>query len=720
MKKARTRIEAASKNVHSGFDRKPVAQAVLVAFLGAACVMPAVAQSDSAASAASGAKTLEAVTIVSQREARVSTGATGLNLEIKETPQSISVVTAQQMQDFGATNLNDALRLSTGIQVEEWETNRTNYMSRGFEIKSTQIDGVGMPNDWGIVTGAMDSFGYEKVEVIRGANGLLTGVGNSSGTINYVRKRPTNVEQGSVGVSYGSWGTTRAEVDYSKPLSDDGRWAGRVVAVREEGGSYLRDLENERTYIYGVVDGQVGDNGTLALGYSYQQANTDGNMWGALTFSNNDGSQAKWSRSASTTQDWTYWNTNNQTAFVEYIHQLAADWQLKTSYNFRSSRNDDQLFYVYSSTGLDPNTGSGATGWPGKYVDESETHLFDVNASGSFGLFGRQHELIVGASHGRSKQTYWNHTPASGFDPVSFPLNGNEVDEPDWGPKTFYSELNLRLTRMYGTTRLQVSDKLKVIGGFNFAEFHRDGNDSGTLFDQTEREISPYAGVTYDFTDRLMGYASYSDIYQPQDQQDINGDYLDPSKGVNYEAGVKMDWLNKRLLTSLAWFRAEQKGLSVYAGTNATTQQYYYTGMDVESQGLEFEVSGKLDNNLDVVLGYTTMEMTDTESGDPVLWAPRQTANLAISGRVPSTPVTLGANGRWQSKTSNVDGSSGYTVRQDSYAVLNAFAAYQVTPKTTLRFNVKNLTDEKYINSLYQIGYYGAPRSYQASLNYKF
>lgn len=249
--------------------------------------------------------TLKEVTIVQQREDRVSSGATGLDLDIKETPQSISIVTTEQMRDFGTSNLNEALRLSTGIIVDEWETNRTTFTARGFDIANTQIDGVGLPNDWGIVTGAMDSFGYEKIEVIRGANGLLTGVGNAAGTINFVRKRPTNKEQGSLGLSYGSWGTTRVEADYSRPLTADRRWAGRVVAAREEGGSHLRSFDRERTFLYGVVDGQVGDNGLLTLGLSHQQSDSTGNMWGALTFMNADGTQNAWGRNASTTQDWT-------------------------------------------------------------------------------------------------------------------------------------------------------------------------------------------------------------------------------------------------------------------------------------------------------------------------------------------------------------------------------------------------------------------------------
>ena len=127
-----------------------------------------------AAAQSSSDETLETVLITAKRDDRISKGATGLNLAIKDTPQSISVVSSELMESFGAESINEALRLATGINVEEWETNRTNYMARGFEIKNTQVDGVGLPNDWGIVTGALDAFGYEKLEVIRGANGLLT------------------------------------------------------------------------------------------------------------------------------------------------------------------------------------------------------------------------------------------------------------------------------------------------------------------------------------------------------------------------------------------------------------------------------------------------------------------------------------------------------------------------------------------------------------------
>ncbi|MBL8271388.1 TonB-dependent siderophore receptor, partial [Steroidobacter sp.] len=655
---------------------------------------------------------------------RVSKGATGLDMDIADTPQSISVVTREQMDNFGADDINEALRLATGINVEEWETNRTNYMARGFEIKNTQVDGVGLPNDWGIVTGAMDSFGFEKLEVIRGANGLLTGVGNSAGTINYVRKRPTNVAQGSFGVSAGSFDQRRVEADYSTPFTEDGSWAGRVVVASEEQDSWVRDLSNDRTFVYAVVDGQVGERATLTAGYSYQQANTDNNMWGALILTYTDGSQAEFGRSASTTQDWTYWDNRAHAAFVEYTYALASDWDLKLSYNFRDYQDNSKLFFAYTTTGIDPDTGLGLLGWPAHWQTKDQSHLLELSVDGKFELFGRDHEAMLGLNYSAGERTQ-NYRPVDPSDPAfgylpAFPYAGNALAEPAWGMLVEDGQMDQTLKRAYGATRLSVTDKFTSIFGFNYSEYHRDGHQSGTPFDQTEREISPYAGVTYALVDNVLLYASYSDIYQPQDQYDINNQYLDPSKGVNYEVGVKAEWLERRLLTTLAVFTAEQQGLSTFAGMTEGGQ-YYYEGVDVDSKGIELEVAGRIGEDIDVVLGFTSLQLEGSQGEDVYHWVPRRTANIAVSARLPGfRAVSLGLSGRWQSDTSKVDEYTGGTVRQDSYAIVNAFARWDVTQSLNVRANVRNISDEKFITSLYQIGYYGAPRNYEMSVNYRF
>jgi outer membrane receptor for ferric coprogen and ferric-rhodotorulic acid len=667
--------------------------------------------------------TLEAVLVTAKRADRISKGATGLDLDIKDTPQSISVVTSELMDTFGADNLNDALRLATGINVEQWETNRTNYMARGFDIKNTQVDGIGLPNDWGIVTGAMDSFGYEKVEVIRGANGLLTGVGNASGTLNYVRKRPTNDARGSIELTGGSYDRMRIEADYSTPFVESGAWAGRLVVASEEANSYLRGKSDDRTFIYGVIDGQIGERSTLTAGYSYQVAHTDGNMWGALTFSADDGSQLEFSRDASTTLDWTFWDNEYHNAFAEYTYELNEQWNVKLTYNLRMYEDDSQLFFASAATGLDPE-GLGLTGWPGSWPSEDESHLVDLTTDGEFEWLGHTQQLMFGLSHSHGKREQFMR-PVDDADPTfgplpAFPYGGNALPEPVWGEKTLNAINNQRLKRAYGAARLAFTDKLTTIVGFNWAEYHRDGHNADVPFDQTERELSPYAGITYELTENVLAYASYSDIYQPQDQYDINDVYLDPSKGVNYEVGLKADWLDKRLLTTLAWFTAQQEGLATFAGLN-DNGNYYYVGQDVDAEGFEFEAQGQLNDHVDLIFGFTTLQLEDDTSADTYLWVPRRTLNLSVSTELPGVAdISFGINGRWQSDIANVDGYTGSIVREDSYATLNAFARWDVTEHASVRFNAKNLTDEKYIQSLYQVGYYGEPRNYSFSVRYAF
>ncbi len=703
-----------------------------VSLLAAGLLVAVHAHAQDAASAtpAPQATDLDRILVVAQRADRVSSGATNLDLAIKDTPQSISVVDAGLMRDFGASSVNDALRLATGINVESAETNRTYYMARGFDILSTQIDGVGMPNSWGVVQGATDSFLYEKVEVIRGANGLLTGVGNASGTINYVRKRPTNTQQGEFGIGYGSWNTRRVEADYSTPFTADGRWAGRVVAAYEKGDSYVDFLHDDRRFLYGVIDGQVGENTTLTFGYSYHTADSDGAMWGALQLANNDGSQAEFPRSASTAQDWAYWDTSDRNAFVELRHALGERWTLKATYNYRDSFSDEKLFYGWNQEGLDPVTHEGITASPGRYSESGKGHHVDASLSGGFSAFGSEHELVLGAAQARSSTWMDSWDPANDVDAgdpdpyaamPAFPYPGNVVPEPIWGPRYRYEYGEQTLRRIYGAVRLGLGDRVKAIVGFNQARFHRDGGYYwDETYTQTQSKFSPYAGLTFAITDRVLAYASYSDIYQPQDQTDIDQHHLDPTKGVNYEVGIKADWLDGRLLTALALFSAKQENLATLAGVTDDLL-WYYEGRDVDSKGIEFEATGRLNDHVDLVFGYTALKLDGADGGDSYPWVPRHTANLALSARLPALPsVRLGASGRWRSRTSNWDDGGIALLHQRAYGTINAFAEWSANDRLSLRANIDNITNEKYLTSMYYVGYYGAPRSYTLSLNWRF
>src|SRR5690606_27589054 len=455
-------------------------------------------------------------------------------------------------------------------------------------------------------------------------------------------KRPTNEREGRATLAYGSWDTLRAEVDYSTPFTADGTWAGRVVAAHEQGGSWLRANENRRDFVYGVVDGQVGENGTLALGYSYQRAESDGIMWGALAFTNSDGTQREWPRSATTTQDWTWWDTTAHSAFAEYTHDLARDWELRLSWNWRRNTGDERMFYAFDGlgTGLDPDTGLGLAGYPWGGDDQATAHLGTATLHGSYRMFGREHEAMVGLSRARSttdnrERTADASSPAWGPLPP-FPYPTDAIPEPGWSAPTLYSELDQELTRAFAATRIALTDRFKAIVGGNHARYRRSGHSYDLAFDQPTRHTSPYGGLTFDFSDTMLGYVSYSDIYQPQDQVDENDRYLDASQGVSYEAGIKADWNDGRLLTTVAVFKADQESLATPTGRYNEFGMAIYAPVDVRSEGVELEAVGRLTDHLDVVAGYTALRLDGLDGRDTYPWVPRRSANLLLSGRLPA------------------------------------------------------------------------------------
>ena len=694
-------------------------------FLLNACALAGCAATTPAHAQESGTS-LQTVVVAGKRANRISKGATGLAMDVKDTPQSISNLDKEDIAAFGATDSNEALRMATGINVEQYETNRAVFNSRGFEVQLTQVDGLGMTNDWGTVVGQQDTFIFERIELIRGANGLLTGVGNSSGTINYVRKRPLNEDRGEVSVTLGSYDARRIALDYNKRLADDGAWAGRLVVAHDDKDSYLRGLHDKRSTLYGVVDGQLGDNGVLTLGFTAVDAKQKSPMWGSLTLNRVDGSQADFDVSSSTSQDWTYWNTRSQSVFAEYTHALAADWEAKLTYNHRHSVEEAHLLYAYTNAGALNNDNTGLIGWPYGSVVTTNNDVLDANVSGQFTAFGRRHSLLAGVSNSRQRTATDLTAPLdNAFLPLpAFPYAGDAYPEPSWGPRTPDSSGRQALTRFYAASRVALTDALKAVVGVNAIKLKREGSSrygntsTATNYPNTEK-TSPYAGLTYDITPATLAYVSYSDIFQNQDQTDVDGNYLAPMKGVNEEVGVKSEWLDKRLLTTAAVFTSRQQGLATEAGKipagKPNAGNSYYEPRDVKSRGFEFEATGQVGKDTRLTLGMARLKLTGPDGGSTYEWIPRTTVNFRYVTRLAALPaLELGVGGRWQSDVRKIGGA-----RQDAYLLANGFAAYALNERTTLRLNVNNLFDKKYVGGLSYGAIYGAPRNASVTLDYK-
>ncbi len=676
-------------------------------------------------------KDIEIIRIVSSRVERISSGATGLGLDSFDTPQSLSIIESDTIANYNLTDINTLFKNVTGINVDQTETDRTYFNARGFDITSMHVDGSGIPFG-DIFVGDLDTAIYEKVEFIRGSNGLITGLGNPSGTVNYVRKRPKNDFQASAAVNLGRWSNVRAELDVSAPLTQTGSWAARVVAVQQDKQSWLNHYKNNRTVIYGVVDGQISDDLTLTFGYTHQDNNSDGVTWGAIPLLYADGTQVDFPTSTSTAMDWTYWDTLNQTAFAEL------NWYINESLIFTSKINSinyedkSELFYTHSNTGFNSNTGLGMLGYPSKFTAQKDTLIWDNIMQGYFYAFGLEHAFNLGISLAKADTEDMSYAAQSGFDamPALPGWTGTEVIRPQWAAATKSGDTDVNLNRFYGAVQLALFEDLELVLGASFLDYENEGYSWGVPTTTSEDGSSPYLGVTWEAVTGVNVYASYSDIYQPQYYLNEALEPLGSAEGRSYEVGVKTQFENDFLVT-LALFKTEQENLYDFVkfgdGDGIDDDDYsddfnytMYRGISVDSNGFELEVSGPLTSQWSLQGGFTLLSMEGEHDEKVRTFIPRKTLKL-LTDYSPKWEENLnaGLSVRWQSDT-YLDTEAG-RISQDGYVLIGGYIQYNVTEEVVVGFNIDNLTDEKYLSSVRsEQSFYGAPIHYSAHLRWDF
>lgn len=686
----------------------------------------------SVASAAENEPTLiEEIIIKGIRENRDSRGATGLNLGVYETPQSLTILDAETIADFRLVDINSMLKMTTGVNVDATETDRTVYNSRGFDITSMHVDGIGVPFG-GTFVGDLDTAIYEKVEVLRGSNGLITGLGNPSGTVNYVRKRPGNEFEMDTTFMLGRWGDQRITTDISTPLTESGRWAARFVGVYQDKDSWLNLYRNKRTVGSLVIDGQIGNAVTLALGYTRQDNDSDGVLWGATPMMYSNGAQTDFDISSTTSMDWTYWNTLYETSFAELSWQASDNLNVTSMLTHTDYTENSEIFYAYWTTGVDPATGLGLFGYPGKYDGTQDTLIWDTAINSSFTAWGRNHQFHLGMNIADKDQSTLDSAALTGFDTMpSYPgWQGNEVGRPTWGTPYEASRDDMSLNRIYSSLMLSMTDQLNLILGINQVDYENRGVSWGVSTDSDEDGGSPYVGFTWEVLDDLNLYGSYSDIYQPQYYLDEDQQPLGSAEGKSYELGLKKQ-LDNGLLASIALFRTEQENLQEFVGysdgddiddTDYSDDFTFaeYRGINVEAEGIELEVVGNITEELRIQAGYTHLKMEDQNGTKARNFIPRNTFKMLASWAPSWQPkFDFGVSARWQDEV-YFDSTFG-RINQDGYSVLGAYARYAFNDSLNIALNMDNITDEKYLSSVkYEQSYYAQPLNYNLSVNWRY
>lgn len=677
--------------------------------------------------------------------------ATRLDLSLRDTPQAVTVITRERIQDQGLATVNDVVQTAPGLTFRRFGPERASFFARGMYVDNIMYDGLPVSLDSSNLSQdllATDMAIYDRVEIVRGATGLAQGAGNPSAAINLVRKRPTQERQVSAGVSAGSWDRYRAELDASGPLSEDGSLRGRAVVATQDHGSYKRGESSNGQTLYGILEKDLTAATRLTLSALHQESRLHGNGFTGLPVAR-DGSDLGLPRSTSYAYDWEYWNKTTNSAFVGLDHRLDNGWRVHLSAYYAQAEVDMQGHYLSYGYATGNYSQLGA-----RNAHQEKQSSVNLYANGPFELLGRKHELVLGASYrdidfdGNSRQglvlssnlNLYDFNPAAVADP-NIPLR-------DW--------MDAKITQqsMYATTRLNVADRLKLILGGRLDWF--DYNDTVNTYPNfnantpsvsarnrysVNNHLTKYAGLVYDLNDQHALYASYTDIFKPQNYRDANNQLLDPVEGHNWEIGLKGEYFDGALNASAAVFRMDQKNRAFRSTDQTQCANYpavtcYSAAGEVRSQGVEFELQGAITPNWQVGAGYTVaiarFRKDATASNVGALFdtdTPRHLFKLSTMYRLSGDLQgwRIGGSVYRQDFIYNQGTGSGvpFNITQSPYAVADLVLGWQATPKLDLRLNINNLFDRKYYNALsgtvgFPSNVYGEPRNVMLSARYQF
>ncbi|USW94093.1 TonB-dependent siderophore receptor [Pseudomonas proteolytica] len=658
--------------------------------------------------------------------------ATRMVLTPKETPQSITVITRQHMDDFGLNAIDDVMRHTPGITVSTYDSERTNYFARGFSIENFQYDGIPTLRNSAYSSGQTltDMAIYDRVEILKGATGLLTGAGAPGATLNLIRKKPTRDFKASIELGAGSWDNYRSQVDVSGPLTDSGNIRGRAVAAYQDKHSFMERYQRKTSVYFGSLEADLDDDTLLTVGFDYQNNDPQSSGWsGSRPLFNTKGDRIDVKRSYNNGAKWSRWEQYNRGAFATLERSFANGWVAKAQVTHQLSGYDAPLGSIQSAP--NPDTGL-STVYANKFTGLTRANSADVYLSGPFSLLGRDHELVVGGSASNSHwkgKDYGSPKHANGNVVDFWNFDGNFA-EPDWGAPTYINDLTTRQSAGYMTSRFSLADPLNLFLGGRVANYKLRGTDDST---ETGRLV-PYAGVTYDLNENFTAYASYTDIFMPESyNRDRNNKLLEPSEGKNYEGGIKGEFFNGRLNTSLAYFevhqshRAEPDAEYNAEPTNPSVG-YASKGIEAKTKGFEAEMSGELAPGWQAQAGYTHKIIRD-ESGKKVsTWEPQDQLSFYTTYKLkgPLDRLTVGGGARWQSRSwqelYNRYKSKNEEFAQEAYWLVDVMARYQVTENLSATLNLNNAFDKKYYTNIgfYNTAYYGDPRNVMLTTRWNF
>lgn len=713
------------------FAQRQTAFAVrtLIATVGVvgAAMNPALAQSEAPTPTA----TLPTITVTDESNkgyvAPRSTTATKTDTLLRDTPQSVSVVTQDQIRDQSSQGLAEALRYMPGVGFAQGEGNRETPIFRGISTTG-DFFADGIRDD---VQYYRDLYNIESVEVFRGPNAMIFGRGATGGLINRVTKAPNATESRAASLTLGSYNNRRVTADINQPVNDT--VAVRLNAMYQKSDSYRDGVWLERSGINPTVAVKVSPRTSVTLGYEHfeddriadrgipssegKPVDTDPSTF----FGNAKGSP-----------------TNTKLDAVTSLVQH--DFENGTLLRNRTRYANQEKFYQNVFPGAVNTAGTmvAISAYNNSTDRESLFNQTDLTLKVNTGAI--KHTVLTGIELGAQDTSNFRNT---GY----FPGNATSVNVPLSNPVTnlpiTYRQKSddadnnsvAKVAALYVQDQIELSPQFQVIGGLRYDRFSVDfkNNRNGDRFETTDNLVSPRVGVIYKPVEAMSLYANYSVAYQPRSGDQLSSltaknSSLDPEEFKNYEIGMKWD-VRRNLAATAALFRLDRSNVLVLDPTDPQNLRTMLSDGQ-RTDGFELGLNGNLTRDWTISGGYayTKAEFigrtgSTLESDGEVGQVPRHT--FTLWNRYDFTPAwaaALGVLHRTKMLAANELDNAASNVDLPSYTRFDGAVFYEWDKNTKVQLNVENLFDEEYYinaNSNSNITP-GSPRAYRVSLNVAF
>lgn len=543
-------------------------------------------------------------------------------LSIKDTPQSVSVMTAQTLEDQSLSDFTEALTAAPGLTMTQGNSSlESSFYSRGFRIADIQTDG-GAPfqYDFGYYP-QIDMSQYDHIEILRGAAGQYSGYGNPGGTVNLVRKKPLDHQQVTWEGQIGSWNTYRSVLDVTGPLAFDDNLRGRLVVTYQDNEYFYDTASDNKTLIYGVLDYDVTPTTLLTAGISYTRQ--DSVPWVNGLGRYETGKDLGLSRSVSYVFPWNSWDFETTEYFATLEQRLWGDWNARLNVTHNYQENVEKVGYVEGP--VNPETMVGPTYGGSQEKNTIYQLALDASVTGSFTLLGEKQDVAFGFSRGDTDGSGALDYPylvqgtssnpfqpypggpiycgsasgcPAGSIPETYPLIGSPFDfdanaplytEPAGGlPSSEATGYGQVISTAYANFNFTAFEKWHLATSLRWSRYESTvetallctnqssffcmGQEIGypylsfALSDHAVEDFAwpPSVSLSYDITDDITAYVGYTDIYQSlTSYYTKDGEPIDPITGANVEAGVKWAARDGRLNLTLAGYWITKDNYSV-------------------------------------------------------------------------------------------------------------------------------------------------------------